>query len=327
MGSHGEERRECDFCAHRCRIPPGGTGLCGVRYHKPRTEGDPGGIITTVYGEIQAVALDPIEKKPLYHFLPGSTAFSVALGGCNFRCRFCQNDSIAFADRLGPPRVHWEPEDFLAAWKRSEAPVIAFTYTEPAVWQDYMIDCARLARQEGARIVMVTNGFLTPRAVERLLPLVEGFNIDLKGDDQFYRTLCRATDAPVIETIRRIAPLRHVEVTTMLMERFHDAPVLQRLEEHLLEAGVRVWHLSRFHPAGEMRDEAATSEAFLKEAILERKRGIPYIYAGNSRFSEYHRTICPQCGTVCVTRGPVVRDYTQGGTCPRCGLPQYGVFS
>lgn len=330
MSGDTDNRRECDFCAHRCRIPPGGKGLCGVRYHVPvagTQSGERSGeIVTTVYGEIQAAAVDPIEKKPLYHFLPGSTAFSVALGGCNFRCRFCQNDHIAFADRLGPPRAHWEPPDLLAAWKRSRSPTIAFTYTEPGVWQDYVIDCARLARPEGARIVMISNGFLTPRAVERLLPLVDGFNIDLKGDEQFYRTLCRATDAPVIDTIRRVAPHRHLEVTTMLMERFHDSALLSRLEEELHHAGVQVWHLSRFHPAGSMLGERATSETFLQDALRSLRRGIPYLYAGNSRFYENQQTMCPQCDTVCITRGSVAEDHTLRGACPRCGHLLYGVF-
>ena len=316
----------CDFCAHRCFIPPGRTGRCGVRHHLPASGGETGTIVTTVYGQIQAAATDPIEKKPLYHFLPGSSAFSVALGGCNFRCRFCQNDQIAFADRLGPPLVYWEPRELVAAWRRSGSPTIAFTYTEPGVWQDYLVDCAQIARREGARIVMVSNGFLTPEAVERLLPVVDGFNIDLKGNDSFYRTLCRAREMPVLETIRSIAPRRHLEVTTMLLERYHDSTILHDLEQILSRAGVQVWHLSRFHPAGRMKDEPATTEAFLREALESLRGGIPYLYAGNSRISEYHRTLCPECGTLCIARGAGVIDQTEYGACPECGHRIYGLF-
>ncbi len=321
------EPLQCDFCAHRCRIPPDRTGLCGVRYHVPGSPGQPPRIVTTVYGEIQTAATDPIEKKPLYHFLPGSRAFSIALGGCNFRCRFCQNDGIAFAENLGSALVHWEPGDLAEAWRRSEAPVLAYTYTEPAVWQDYLLDSGVEAAKQGARIVMVSNGFFTPQAVDRLLPVVEAFNIDLKGNEEFYRSLCRATDSPVIEAIRRIAPYRHVEVTTMLMERFHDDTVLTTLRDHLVDAGVQVWHLSRFHPAGKMLDEPATSEAFLRHALETVKTDrIPYLYAGNSRILEYQRTLCPRCGTLCVDRGAEVVNDLVRGACPRCGVHLYGVF-
>lgn len=328
-GSAGEAL-QCDFCAHRCRILPGKTGRCGVRKHVTDEGERQGRIVTTVYGRIQAAGTDPIEKKPLYHFLPGSAAFSVALGGCNFRCRFCQNDRIAFADRLGPPLTTWSPENLLTAWHRSGASSIAFTYTEPGVWQDYLIDCATIARSEGARIVMVTNGFLTPEAVERLLPVVDAFNIDLKGNDAFYRELCRATHPPVIETIRRIAPHRHLEVTTMLMERFHDHSVLEVLRDELSSAGVQVWHLSRFYPAGSMLDEPATGEAYLESALRAADgtsaRAIPYLYAGNSRIMEYQRTLCPECGTLCIERESTVKNHTIHGACPTCGHRVFGVY-
>lgn len=322
MKATAESSVRCDFCAHRCRLRPGDYGLCGVRTNRAAESR----LITTVYGQIQAAAVDPIEKKPLYHFLPGSTAFSVALGGCNFRCRFCQNDRIAFTENLGPPRARWKPEDLLAAWRSSGAPIIAFTYTEPAVWQDYLIDCAGEARSQGARIVMVTNGFLTPEAVERLLPVVDAFNIDLKGDDRFYRTLCRATGAPVLETIARIAPYRHLEVTTMLMERFHDDRVLAELRNDLAAAGVKVWHLSRFYPAGTMRDEPPTGEQFLLDALHRVGKEIPYLYGGNSRIMEYQQTLCPRCGSLCIARNGGVSLHARGGSCPRCGEEVYGVF-
>jgi pyruvate formate lyase activating enzyme len=218
----------------------------------------------------------------------------------------------------------------VAAWQRSGVPTIAYTYTEPGVWQDYLLASARPARREGARIVMVTNGYLTPEAVERLLPVVDGFNIDLKGDDRFYRKLCRGTFEPVVETIRRVAPHRHLEVTTMLMERFHDRETLEMLRDQLAAAGVKVWHLSRFHPAGMMRDEPPTSEEFLQEALNEvafsGDRSIPYIYAGNTGNRRYQRTLCPECGTLCVDRAGSVILYAVHGRCPGCGHHLYGVF-
>lgn len=320
----GDARLICDFCAHRCSLAPGQIGVCGIRENRD------GELVTLTWGRVVSAAVDPIEKKPLYHYYPGSTAFSVALAGCNFRCKFCQNASIAFPELFERQARRWEVGDLLVAWRESGSRTIAYTYSEPTVWQDYLIETATPARAEGARIVMVTNGFLTSEAVERLLPIVDGFNIDLKGDDAFYRSICRGRHDPVIETIARIAPVRHLEVTTMLIESRHTPEVLDRLGEQLANVGVKVWHLSRFHPAWRMLDEPATSESFLQGAILRvRERfgaEIPFIYGGNSRQTEYLRTECPRCATLCIDRNGRARDHTHGGHCPRCGHGIYGRF-
>ncbi|MCG8479721.1 MAG: AmmeMemoRadiSam system radical SAM enzyme, partial [Spirochaetales bacterium] len=134
--SDGSGAIRCDFCAHRCTIATGSRGICGVREHRG------GRLVTTVYGQILAAATDKIEKKPLYHFLPGSEIFSVALGGCNFRCRFCQNASIAMPELIPEPRYRWAPQDAAEAWRRSKTPAIAWTYSEPTVWQDYLLDAS-----------------------------------------------------------------------------------------------------------------------------------------------------------------------------------------
>jgi pyruvate formate lyase activating enzyme len=309
----------CDFCAHRCSLKPGQTGRCGVRR---ATEA--GEIETTVFGAVLAAAVDPVEKKPLHHFLPGSFAFSIALGGCNFRCRFCQNAAIAIPDTMPPARYQWSVADAVAQWKVSGAASIAFTYTEPAVWQDYMIAVARGVRAAGGRTIMVTNGFLTPEAIERLVPVIDAFNIDLKGDDAFYRTLCRATQQPVLDAIELLVPRAHVEVTSMIMESQHSGDRIEELYQLLAARGVRIWHLSRFHPAHRMRSEPATAEETLANAIDHVSgREIPFIFAGNSRQSKYQMSHCPHCGTFCVGRG---RDETVHGACPSCGYRLYGVF-
>ena len=312
----------CDFCAHRCALEEGQRGLCGIR------ENQGGELVTTVYGQVQSAAVDPIEKKPLYHFLPGSRVFSVALAGCNFRCSFCQNASIAVPELFPPPAAQWRPEDVVDAWERSETPTVAYTYSEPSVWQDFILDTAPEIRRRGGKVVMVTNGFLTPQALERLLPVVDAFNIDLKGDDHFYRSLCRGTVAPVLDTIRRVSGVRHLEVTTMLIPSRHTPTVVSGLRRHLVDAGVKVWHLSRFFPAWKMRDEPATSEEFLNGTIEEirNSEAPPFIFAGNSRQSQYQRTHCPECGTLCIDHRSPVRDFTHYGACPHCGYSIYGVF-
>jgi pyruvate formate lyase activating enzyme len=254
--------------------------------------------------------------------------FSVALAGCNFRCSFCQNASIAFPERFPRPQAHWSAEDVHRQWKRSGTPAIAYTYSEPTVWQDFILDSAPLVRADGGRVVMVTNGFFSEEAMDRLIPVVDAFNIDLKGDDQFYRKLCKGRSAPVLKAIRRIAPERHLEVTTMLMSSRHSRETIDMLRRELVDAGVRVWHLSRFFPAWMMEDEPATTENDLREALdyLSEHDAPPFIFAGNSRQSDYHRTNCPHCGTVCVEHRPPVRDYTDRGACPECGHQIYGVF-
>ncbi|SIQ57537.1 pyruvate formate lyase activating enzyme [Alkalispirochaeta americana] len=320
---------ECDFCLHRCSLPPGGTGRCGVRRNEA------GRLCTTVYGEIQAWAVDPIEKKPLFHFLPGSRTFSLALGGCNFVCPFCQNGRIAFSSRLGPPRVRWSPRETVEAWQRSQTPTLSFTYTEPGVWQDYLRDVAALARKEGARIVMVTNGYLTSEALDRLIPLVDAFNVDLKGGPGFYGKYCGAEDGfeGVVGALERIAPVRHLEVTSLVIEGIHTGAELEGMFSRLVSAGVSVWHLSRFFPAGSMSHRAPTGEAFLEELLerFSRKGGdggrIPFIYGGNCRHMRYQRTLCPRCGSLCISRGRSAGDYTRLGRCPSCGAKIYGVFS
>ncbi|WP_181015415.1 radical SAM protein [Alkalispirochaeta sphaeroplastigenens] len=318
----------CDFCLHRCAPGPGGVGRCGVRRNES------GRLRTTLYGEIQACAVDPIEKKPLFHFYPGSATFSLALGGCNFACPFCQNGAIAFSSRLGPPRVRWSPGEAVEVWRRSGTPTISFTYTEPGVWQDYLLDVASLARKEGARIVMVTNGYLTPEALDRLIPLVDAFNLDLKGGRAFYEDRCRAPGGfrGVLAALKLIAPVRHLEVTTLVIQGVHTADELEELFSCLVSAGVSVWHLSRFFPAGAMSDRAPTGEAFLG-TLLDRfcqrtasRGGIPFVYGGNCRNLEYQRTWCPCCGTLCIDRASSVADYTSRGGCPSCGARLYGVF-
>ncbi len=314
----------CDFCAHRCVLAPGQLGRCGIRENRGGT------LLTTTYGQIVAAAVDPIEKKPLFHFYPGSTAFSVALAGCNFRCRFCQNASLAFPELFERDVRRWTIDELLSAWRSTSSPTIAYTYSEPGVWQDFLLDTARPAVEEGARIAMVTNGFLTAEAADRLVDVVDAFNIDLKGDERFYRTLCHAHFDPVVATTERIARTRHVEVTTMLIESTHSVDLLERLADQLARAGVKVWHLSRFHPAWKMHDEPRTSEGFIKDAV-ERVRerwnnDIPFIYVGNSRQSEYLRTACPRCGRLCVERNGRVIDHTIGGRCPSCDFTLYGRF-
>jgi pyruvate formate lyase activating enzyme len=285
------------------------------------------------YGELVSIAVDPVEKKPLYHFLPGTTTLSIALHGCNFSCGFCQNYSISqkeFFDQRGTEKV--APAAVIAAAQKHRCASVSFTYSEPTVWLDYLIDTAQQAKTAGLRTVMVTNGYFTDESLTRILPLIDAFNIDLKGDDDFYRAQCGGTLAPVLRNIARIAadPRTVLEVTTLLIEGLHTADGIVAQGGDLVERGVSVWHLSRYHPAYRTT-LPATTERFLT-TVYERVRTetiIPYLYLGNSRAEEGNDTRCAACGLLLISRkGFGIQDnLIDAGYCPSCRRPVYGLFS
>ncbi|HOW51029.1 MAG TPA: AmmeMemoRadiSam system radical SAM enzyme [bacterium] len=317
----------CDFCEHRCALPPEGRGRCGIRENRDGT------IVTVNYGELVSLAVDPVEKKPLYHFLPGTGTLSLALHGCNLSCSFCQNSTISqkeFFDRRKTEAV--SPADIVAAARKHKCESVSFTYSEPTVWQDYMIDTARLVKAAGLRTVMVTNGWFTNEALDRILPLIDAFNIDLKGDNEFYRTQCGGTYAPVLRNIGRIAadPDTVLEVTTLIIEGIHSAADIVALGKELAERGVQVWHLSRYYPNYRMK-RPPTAESFLF-GIYERVRAetiLPYVYLGNSNSTEGNDTRCAACGLLLISRKrfSILDEVIDAGHCPSCRRPVYGLFS
>ncbi|MFA6688902.1 MAG: AmmeMemoRadiSam system radical SAM enzyme [Sphaerochaetaceae bacterium] len=305
----------CDFCYRHCSIEAERPGACGRRRMVD------GRIVDVGYGEVIAFAVDPVEKKPLYHFLPGSRTASFAMAGCNLSCKFCQNWDIA-QDRSLRGRT-MGPEDIVAMAKEDRCPSVSYTYSEPLVWQDFMLAVAKPARKSGLRNIMVSNGTFSAEALERILPWIDAYNIDLKGDREFYRTICHGNMEPVTEGLRRIVEYgSHVEVTTMLIEGIHDEAMVRELGTVLASCGVQVWHLSRFFPRYRMAGREATSEAFLAKMLaIAKESGVPFIYPGNSALPV--ETRCPSCG--CLVRrhpGDAVRD----GVCPSCGATIYGLW-
>lgn len=300
----------CSFCFRRCLIPDGGSGWCGERMNVAGT------IVPAHPGMVVALSPDPVEKKPLHHFLPGTRTLSAALPGCCFDCDFCQNHSIA-KDNPGTGEV-MPPGEFVALALEMGLPSVSFTYTEPLVWQDYVAEASAIARGNGIRTIMVTNGAFSPEALERLLPLVDAFNVDLKGDAAFYRDTVHGAIEPVLEGIRAITKAGlHLEVTTMAIEGVHDLPMMQSLCGMLGERGVKVWHISAFHPMRRLKSARRTSAQYilgLAESLSG--RGIDHIYPGN--VASRGGMTCPSCGSW----SPAV-----SGKCPSCGREIYGVFS
>ena len=306
--------QSCDFCFRRCCLSEGQKGYCGARQNID------GKIVSVNYGQLVSLALDPVEKKPLYHFLPHTKTLSVSESGCNYSCLFCQNWQIS---QKIVKEEETSPSSLAAYCLRYGVPSVSYTYSEPLVWQDYMLCAAEEAKKTGVRNIMVTNGSFSCEALERIVPLVDAFNVDLKGDDEFYRTVCKASLQPVLDGIEYIVNHgRHIEVTTMLIEGMHDEKMVRRLGALLCERGVSVWHLSRFFPRYRMKDRKETSEAFLSSMLtVAKESGIPYIYGGNTMIPAV--TVCPHCGRVLRDDVPQMLP----SSCPECGETVYGVFA
>ena len=317
---------ECHLCPHQCRIRPGRRGICGVR------ENQKGTLYTLVYGRTIAANIDPMEKKPLYHFLPGTQAFSIATVGCNFRCLFCQNADISQASKETGWGRGWEemgrelaPEEIVALAQRYRCQSIAYTYTEPTIFFEYAYDTARLAQEKGIKNVFVTNGYITLEALEVLHPYLDAANVDLKSfRDEFYRRLCGAQLQPVLAAIRRMHELGiWVEVTTLVIPGENDSDEeLEQIAQFVASVAVDLpWHVSRFIPHHRMLDVPITSTSALHRAAqIGKEAGLRHIYVGNIPGDELENTFCPSCGKVVIGRtGYRTRVYLKENQCPYCG--------
>jgi pyruvate formate lyase activating enzyme len=291
----------CSLCSHRCTIAPGRRGVCGVR------ENTGGVLYSLVYGALVARAVDPIEKKPLYHFLPGTTSLSIATVGCNLRCDFCQNWEISQArDAASSAGASASPEDVVGAAVANGCASISYTYTEPTVFFEFARDTARLAHETGLANVFVTNGYQTPETIECMAGLIDAANVDLKSfSDEFYRSRCGARLQPVLDAISAMHGAGiHVEVTTLVIPGRNDGDDELRQIARFL-AGLSpeiVWHVSRFHPDYKTRDLGWTPEPAIGRALeIGRGEGLTYVFAGNISLGETN-TACPKCGAVLVRR-------------------------
>ncbi|MFO7866086.1 MAG: AmmeMemoRadiSam system radical SAM enzyme [Candidatus Aminicenantes bacterium] len=320
---------DCHLCHHRCRIQPSEFGFCGVRENRS------GKLVTHVYGNPIALHVDPIEKKPLYHFLPGSRSYSIATIGCNFHCAFCQNWQISQANKKDGPFFSEKmlmPQDIVREAKKSGCRSISYTYTEPTVFFEYAYDTAVLAKKENMANVFVTNGYMTPEALEKIKPHLDACNVDLKSfRDEFYRTVCKARLKPVLDSIRLMKEMEiWVEATTLVVPGQNDSvEELERIARFLVEVDPDIpWHLSRFHPDYECQDAAPTPvEVLRKAARIGREAGLKFIYIGNV-LGESMDTACPNCGKTVLSRAgfSLQENRIHGGQCGYCAHPVAGVF-
>ncbi len=290
-----EGKTRCLLCPRLCMIKEGKTGLCGNKLNQ-------GGVLyASRYGEVSALAMDPIEKKPLYHYHPGSSILSVGTVGCNFSCDFCQNyhlwDGKVRTDGA-------DPKDIVAAAERQGSGSIAYTYNEPYVNFEFVIDAARLSREKGIGAVLVTNGYYNPEPLEEILPYIDAMNVDLKSiRDGFYRRLCGGGVKPVMKTIERAAGDCLVEVTNLIVtgENDSDEDIAELVDFiHSVSPDLPL-HFSAYRPMYKMKNPATPAKTMLRAYEIAKAR-LNYVYLGNVVLEEGSDSICPNCGAVLVSR-------------------------
>jgi len=323
-----EGKVRCNLCAHRCVIADGKKGICQVRENRGGT------LYTLVYGHTIIQHVDPVEKKPLFHFHPGSTAYSIATPGCNFRCRWCQNWDISqmVHDRHFIMGEEASLEQVVAAAQKADCRSIAYTYTEPTIFFEYAYDTARLAHEAGLANLYITNGYMTEEMLETFQPYLDAANVDLKAfRDKTYRKYVGARLQPVLNTMKLMKRLGiWLEVTTLVIPGINDDDVeLKDVADFVAEElGVDTpWHISRFFPAYKMTDVSPTPVETLNRAReIGLEAGLRYVYVGNVPGEA--NTECHKCGQILIRRFGyrILENRVQpNGRCPNCGMPVAGV--
>jgi pyruvate formate lyase activating enzyme len=321
---------KCRLCGHNCLIHAGQRGICAVRENREGT------LYSLVYGKVISMNVDPVEKKPLFHFLPGSSSFSIATAGCNFRCKHCQNYEISQFPRerqFQIPGREMTPEAIVDAAVYNNCESISYTYTEPTIFFEFAFDCARLAREKGVKNFFVSNGYTGPDAVRLIAPFLDANNIDLKGSDKFYREICGARLAPVKETIRLMKELGvWVEVTTLVIPDLNDSEKdLTDIAEFICSVDPGIpWHVSQFYPTYKLLDKPRTPVETLRRASdIGHKAGLKYVYVGNVPGEEGENTRCPSCEELLIRRVGyrILKNKIKEGSCPNCGTSIEGIWT
>lgn len=320
---------QCHLCPRNCFIADGRRGFCGVRENRKGT------LYTLVYARPVAVHIDPIEKKPLFHFLPGTEAYSIATAGCNLRCKFCQNWEIS---QRKPEEVDYldiSPEELVRRAREAGSPTIAYTYTEPTIFYEYMLETAKLAKKQGIRNIMHSAGYINKEPLEGLLPYLDAANIDLKGfSDEYYARFSDATLGPVLETLKRIRKAGvHLEITTLIVPGFNDdSKTLTKMclwIKDNLGADTPL-HFSRFFPLYKLVALNPTPVFTLEKARdIALDCGLKYVYIGNISANPAEDTYCPACKKVLIRRsGYIVLEVNiVDGKCKFCGEKIAGVWN
>ena len=326
--SLGEKRIRCNLCEHRCIITDGKLGVCNVRENRN------GILYTLVYGQTISQHVDPIEKKPLYHFYPGSTSYSLATVGCNFRCQWCQNWEIAHLPRERGVITGYDspPDNIIRDAIASHSRSIAYTYTEPTIFFEYAYDIARLAHKAGIANVYVTNGYMTSEMLQMMHPYLDAANVDLKAfQEKTYKRYVGSGLQPGLDRLVEMKKLGiWLEVTTLVIPGVNDdLEELRDVAKFMVKelSPETPWHLSRFFPHYKMSNIPPTPLQTLHQAVeIGKDEGLHYIYMGN--VGGESNTICPQCDELIIRRQGywIPENRLQAGNCPRCGAAVAGVW-
>ena len=315
----------CLLCNHKCQIKDGGLGICKVRQNQAGT------LYSLNYGTCVTMNVDPIEKKPLYHFFPASYAYSIAAVGCNFKCNFCQNwqiSQIEKAKEIGVNGLKLSPEEVVNKAIKNNCMSISYTYTEPTVYFEFAYDCAKLAKEKGLYNNFVTNGYMSQEALEYIAPYLDAANVDLKSYQQdFYRKMCKASLQPVLDNIALMNKLGiWVEITTLVIPGLNDSSSeLGEIASFISSVDKNIpWHISRFHPDYKLTSSEATALSTLENAYkIGKEKGVNFIYIGNIHTDYGENTACPGCHKLIIERtGFFVKSKNiKDGNCAFCGTP------
>jgi pyruvate formate lyase activating enzyme len=293
---------QCNLCNHNCKISDGKYGICGVR------KNDNGKLLTLIYGSASSIAADPIEKKPLYHFYPGTSAFSMGTVGCNFKCSHCQNYSISTANPDYFNINDISPDQVVEYAKNYNCKGVSYTYNEPTIWHEFTYDSAKLVKKAGLYTCYVTNGYICEDPLREISPYLDAMNIDVKAfNKEFYKNICKAELEPVLNTCILAKELGiHIELTYLVIPGLNDSIkdikkfcdwVIDKLDKNT------PIHFSRFHPDYKMNDIPVTSmEILLKIYNISKESGVLFSYLGNVNHGNYENTLCPSCGNLCIER-------------------------
>ncbi len=314
-------RVRCGLCPNNCLVSPGETGRCRQRGNRD------GMLVAISYGKTVTVALDPIEKKPLYHFMPGSRILSVGPNGCTLTCAHCQNWEIS---QKTSGTTYLSPEQLADLASKEGSVGVAFTYTEPLVWYEYILDTAVVLKERGLKSVMVTNGYLNEEPALRIAPMIDAFNIDLKSfDDTFYREHCGGTVGPVKRFIEIASSVAHVEITNLVIPGMNDSPAsIEDMVKWIAGISKEIpVHFSRFFPRYRMDKLESTPAETLSMAYGLARRFLDYVYIGNIFIEGTEDTVCPGCGEPVIRRsGYSTELLSPDGVCGHCGKSIKGVW-
>ncbi len=316
-----DKKIQCSLCNHNCKIDNGELGICNVR------KNENGELFTLIYGSTSSMAADPIEKKPLYHFHPGTNAFSMGTVGCNFKCEHCQNYGISTAPSDYFHIQDITPEQVVEYAKKYGCEGVAWTYNEPTIWHEFSYDSSKLVKKAGLYTCYVTNGFIREEPLKEISPYLDAMNIDVKAfSEDFYKKICKARLEPVLNTCILAKKLGiHIELTYLIIPSYNDSTEeIKKFCNWIMDVlgDDTPVHFSRFHPDHKMTNVAMTPMDTMTGAYeIARKSGILYVYLGNVPSGEYENTVCPKCGNTCVRRYgfSISIDGLKNGKCSKCG--------